>query len=309
MTVSVVVLTFNRTELLRSNLTEMYRFRNSLRDIIVVDNSTQDGTAQLIRTRFPEVTYVHNETNIGIAGRNIGMRLAEGDIIATLDDDVMGLSIHDIEYIQTQFARDHRLGALCFRVLDYSTHNICNWCHHRRAELDGLGSFLTYEISEGAVAFRREALLCSGYYYEKLFISHEGRDLAYRLMNHGYAVKYDGNIAVYHHHAKAGRTSWRRYYYDTRNAIWIAVRNMPFAYALRYVALTLVAMAIYSLRDGYISYWAKAVKDGLMAWREIYSDRTVWNDQTRRWCREIDSDRPHLFYMIKKRLLRKGIGI
>lgn len=237
------------------------------------------------------------------------MASAVGDIIITLDDDVAGLGADDLARIRERFAADARLGALCFRVMHHRTGTICNWCHHRKSEIDGASSFRTYEISEGAVAFRREALLKAGLYPDSFFISHEGLDLAYRLMNAGYSVEYDGCISVRHFHDAAGRPNWRRYYYDTRNMIWVAVRNMPWDYAATYLIRGLLSTGLYAARDGFLLTWLKALRDGINGIGARKRERAVWSAGTRALCREIDHAGPGFWYMAKKRLFRRTMNL
>jgi GT2 family glycosyltransferase len=309
MEISVSILTYNRPDILAENLTGLIACLHELCEIIVVDNSTNDETRNLMETSFPQVRYVKNEANLGVAGRNRGLSIAHGDIVVTLDDDVTDLSMDDIRRLRQKFVENPQLGALCFRVLHYQTGMICNWSHPRMAELDGMGTFPTYEISEGAVAFRKEALHDTGLYFEKFFISHEGKDLAYRIMNQGYRVEYDGNISVIHRHAIAGRTNWRRYFFDTRNSFWIAVRNMPVLYGAVFLIRSLSAMLAYSLRDGYLKYWFKAIFEGVRSSREIAKTREPWAPFTKKMCREIDTHKPGFAYMIRKRLFRRGVEI
>ena len=307
--ISIVILTYNRPDMLEKNLRGVCALVGEVCEIIVVDNSSDDATDKMIRQNFPEIKYIHNEVNEGVAGRNKGLRVANGDIVITLDDDVLELGKDDIANIQRQFHAQPRLGALCFRVLHFETGEICNWCHHREHERDGLGEFLTYEISEGAVAYRRAAVEVAGPYFEGFFMSHEGKDMAYRLMNHVYRVAYDGRISVVHYHALSGRANWRRYYYDTRNSIWLAVRNMPLGYGFRFLVIALLTMMVYSIRDGFFQYWLKAIWDGTRNVPEIKNGRTPWSENTRDQVKGIDRRRPSFWYKAKLRLFRKKVEI
>ena len=56
-------------------------------EIIVVDNGSSDGTVELIKSRYPSVQIMHEET-VGVsAARNRGIRAATGVWIALLDSD------------------------------------------------------------------------------------------------------------------------------------------------------------------------------------------------------------------------------
>jgi N-acetylglucosaminyl-diphospho-decaprenol L-rhamnosyltransferase len=58
--------------------------------VIVVDNASGDGTAELVRERFPEVLLVELPANVGF-GRavNAGVRAGDGDAIVLINNDVL----------------------------------------------------------------------------------------------------------------------------------------------------------------------------------------------------------------------------
>ena len=172
---------------------------------------------------------------------------------------------------------------------------------------DANGRFATYEITEGAVAFRKEAVRKAGYYHDAFFISHEGPDLAFRLMNADYAVEYDGSVVVRHKHEQTGRRKWGFYYYDMRNAFWLAARNMPVWNAMRYLLLSIGAMFVYAVRGGHVHWWLKGVWDGCRGLPAAWRTRQAWTPQTRALVREIDRHRPP-FWQIAWRRLRRPIN-
>jgi len=101
------------------------------------------------------------------------------------------------------------IGAVNFKVLEEGTGRVANWVHHRSVEAYADAEFDTYEITEGAVAFRRSILQRVGGYPATFFLSHEGPDLAFRIMNHGARVIYSPAVSVTHSFAPEGRPSWR----------------------------------------------------------------------------------------------------
>lgn len=89
-TVSVVFLAYNRRDELATSLTKMREATGlapELLEIVVVDNASQDGTAAMVRERFPGVRLVENPVNVGASGWNAGFRVATGDYVLILDDD------------------------------------------------------------------------------------------------------------------------------------------------------------------------------------------------------------------------------
>lgn len=306
--ITITVLSFNRVRLLRNLLQELRNLKYCDLEVIVVDNCSTDGTGSMVKSEFPDVIFHQTKENIGVGARNIGLRMATGELIVTLDDDIISFHDEDLESLVRFFSERKSLGAVNFKVIEPETGSLVNWVHHCRAEEYCDREFITYEITEGAVAFRKEALEKSGYYPEKFFISHEGPDLAFRLWDSGYEVIYSNVVTVKHFKAKEGRTAWRNYYYDTRNQYWLAGRNMPLGYALTYLARGQISMLVYSVRDGYFKYWLKAVYDGVKGLGETLRERKVLGDNTMKLLKEIDCKRPGYAYMIRKRLFQRKIG-
>ncbi len=87
---SVIVVTWNCRQFIRPFLES---FGNLLSDpsvqILVVDNASHDGTAELIEQEFRTVELVRNKTNLGFSrGNNIGLSLAKGEFVALINPDV-----------------------------------------------------------------------------------------------------------------------------------------------------------------------------------------------------------------------------
>ena len=309
MKISICILTYNRKKILVKLLNSLLSLRYEKLEIIVTDNYSKDGTGQYVKKMYPEVIYYCTNQNIGVAARNIGLRNASGDLLVTIDDDISGLTDTDLNNLAEYFKLNKSVGALNFRVIDGLTGEVCNWIHHRKSEEYSNKEFLTYEITEGAVAFRKNALESVGLYAEYFFISHEGPDLALRFLNAGYEVKYSDLVSVKHAHADAGRKPWYRYYYDTRNQFYLAVRNLPLAYALHFLMRGSFSILIYSIRDGYVKYWIKGMLDGMIGVKKYKAHRNVLSSATMNRIRHIDKGRPSVIYMVKARLFRKEIRL
>jgi GT2 family glycosyltransferase len=295
---SIVTLTFNRNHLLERLLGELEIFARAGAQIIVVDNASRIP-AETITRLHQDVILIRAPRNLGAAGRNLGFDAATGDVIICLDDDISCLSHDALERLDEIFA-DGRIGAVNFRVLEEGTGHVVNWVHHRRVEQFSRVVFETYEITEGAVAFRRSILRRVGGYPEAFFLSHEGPDLAFRIMNEGWQVIYSPAVSVTHSFAPEGRTSWRNYYYDTRNTFWLAARNLPMGYGFRIVVRQTLAMFLHSVRDGYLKWWLKGIWHGVRGLCTAWGERRVLSDETMHRIRQIDSFRPSLLYLLRR---------
>lgn len=307
--VTISVLTYNRSQMLDELVASLCELRYSPLEIIVIDNHSQDETVHIMKKYLSKVNYIRNNENIGVAARNIALERAEGEIVITLDDDVAGITDDDINNVVNIFRASPTISAINFKVINPHNQEIINWIHHCKVEDYHDQVFDTYEITEGAVAFSKKALDEVGYYSPHYFISHEGPDLAFRLLEAGYDVIYTGSVTVHHFSAEGGRENWRRYYYDTRNQFWLAGRNFPITHSLVYLSRGLLSMLVYSVRDGYTKYWFKAVYDGIAGLKEVTKERVVLSKRTMSIIKKIDSMRPSLIYLIRKRLFQKSVNI
>jgi GT2 family glycosyltransferase len=84
--VTVVMITHNRREEALSTLDHMTTLPDAA-PIIVVDNASEDGTAESIAREFPGVELMAMTENLGAAGRNHAMDLVTTPYAAFCDDD------------------------------------------------------------------------------------------------------------------------------------------------------------------------------------------------------------------------------
>ncbi|MEU8798989.1 glycosyltransferase [Spirillospora sp. NPDC048819] len=91
--VAAVVVTYNRRELLDEALTALGAQTRAPDRIVVVDNASADGTADMVTGRFPEVDLLTLPRNVGGAGGfSAGMAHAldgGADLLWLLDDDTV----------------------------------------------------------------------------------------------------------------------------------------------------------------------------------------------------------------------------
>ena len=88
--VTAVFLARDRKDELRESLCRMLTesgYPSDRLELIVVDNASSDGTADMVRGEYPGVTFVETGANLGAPGWNQGFRIAHGDYILILDDD------------------------------------------------------------------------------------------------------------------------------------------------------------------------------------------------------------------------------
>ncbi|WP_136799914.1 hypothetical protein [Desulfosediminicola ganghwensis] len=129
-------------------------------------------------------------------------------VLITLNDDFFGIDNSAIDNHVEYFGKKTNVGALDFSITDRFSGKITNWIHHREVEVYSSREFITYEISECAVAFHKEELNVSVFYTDYFFLSYEGLGLAFRILNSGFEVRYSPMVKVLQTHAQEGRKSW-----------------------------------------------------------------------------------------------------
>lgn len=84
--VSVIIPTYNRAHLIAEALKSVKAQSYGAIQIIVVDDGSKDGTAEII-AQFEDVEYYYQENKGQGAARNLGLKYAKGEYIASLDSD------------------------------------------------------------------------------------------------------------------------------------------------------------------------------------------------------------------------------
>jgi len=87
--VSIVIVSFNTCEVLRECLISVLRETAGLgTEILVVDNASSDGSAEMVAAEFPAVKLFRSETNLGFGvGNNVALEQARGRYHILLNSD------------------------------------------------------------------------------------------------------------------------------------------------------------------------------------------------------------------------------
>jgi N-acetylglucosaminyl-diphospho-decaprenol L-rhamnosyltransferase len=224
--ISVVVLNYNTRELLRGCIASILRCSDGLDlQVIVVDNASPDGSAQMVREDFPWVSLVDNDTNEGYAcGVNDGIRMAEAPFVLVLNQDTE-IKPGSIKALYDHMREAPRVGIAGPRLVDGSGHYQQS-CHYFPL-LDPRYALILFmsrlcspharfmglyanpgEKSSGAaevdwiygacMLIRREVFDDVGMFDENIFVYGEDMDLCYRARKRGWKVAYLPRSEIVH---------------------------------------------------------------------------------------------------------------
>ncbi len=91
MDVSIITVTWNSAEHIADQIRSVIKAgAGIIYEQIIVDNASSDGTVDIIKRHFPEVTLIENQTNAGFAAaNNLAARLTSGRILLFLNPDMV----------------------------------------------------------------------------------------------------------------------------------------------------------------------------------------------------------------------------
>jgi len=301
--VTVIIVNYKRRDAFLRSLGSARTQSYSNREIIVVDNNSQDGIGEFLAAHAPEVRLVELGENRGACGaRNVGIRAARGDVIITLDNDVFFESALEIGKTVETFKQRPDVHVLAYQLCDELSGRlrVREWCHPRSWKDYGGTEFESNFFVEGACAMRREVYEIAGLYYEPLFIYCEGWDLALRILDHDLRIYYAPHIRVRHMMSAETRTPERPYYFFTRNYIWIACKDYPPLAGSAFLGLKLLMMLYFAVRSRQLRAYVRGLKDGIGGIPQMLRDRTPIRSATVRYLRELERWRPTLWTRLSR---------
>lgn len=248
--VTVVIMTRNRVDELCTTLEHLHELPERPQ-LVVVDNGSTDSTAAQVRRRFPSVTLIRHERNIGVAARTGAVAEATTRYVAFNDDDSWwepGSLATAVEAMEGH----PNLGAVTARVLVEPGGRLDPTSAEMRDSPVEDGSTIWPGVPvvgflACATMVRREAFLSVGGFEERFHFGGEEQLLAADLMAAGWGVRYLDDVVVHHAASRRRDPAWRRRR-DLRNHLWFLWLRRPVRRAahlsIRHAAAAAPATAI-----------------------------------------------------------------
>jgi GT2 family glycosyltransferase len=220
--VSVTIVTYNSGRFIKRCLESVLDQQYPLKEIIVIDNNSSDGTIDILEQFEDRCRIVYNEENIGFAAaQNQAIGISQGGWVLTLNPDVLLLKGF-IEALVTAGNVDARVGTVCGKLLTmtasfdfpeepmvdstgiYFTPNLR---HLDRGSLEvDNGHFSNFEFVFGATAaaalYRREMIddisIRGEFFDSDFFVYREDADVAWRAQLFGWKCLYAPYARGYH---------------------------------------------------------------------------------------------------------------
>lgn len=249
MEISVIVVNWNRRELLRRCLQSLARQRQVGFEVILVDNGSRDGSVEMARCEFGErgafpLRTIVNPDNRGFcAANNQGIAAAQGAFLALLNNDA---EAHPdwLAALRRAFDQDPQIGMAASKILVMENPRRIDKAGHliypdgqNRGRGSGEQDVGQYDRTEevlwpdGCAAMYRRAMLEQiGGFDEDFFAYGDDAELGLRARIAGWRCLYVPQAVVWHHRgATLGLTSARRLELIERNRVLLALKLFPWS--------------------------------------------------------------------------------
>lgn len=203
MMVSVIVLTKNRPEYIKKCLDSIFMQEYNIYEIIVVDSNSNKQTKKLLNSYLEYSNIqIHDIGNCTIGrARQIGVRIAKGDIIAYIDSDVELPHKNWIKHMIIPFQNKSIAGVQTLAKTKESDPEILKKVHSSFEYKNELIDIDHYEpIGTSHLLIRKDLIDLVGGFKDISF--KEDTDLTYRIMELGYKFVYLKNEKCYHYYVK-----------------------------------------------------------------------------------------------------------
>ncbi|MGB7054725.1 MAG: glycosyltransferase, partial [bacterium] len=232
---SVVIVNYNVKACLEQCLIAIERARGALNvEIFVVDNASVDGSQAMVKKRFPYVSLIENNRNVGFStANNQAIEKSQGEYILILNPDTL-IQEDTLVILKKYLDENPMVGAVGCKLLNPDGSYQINsrrsfptpWVAFAR--IVGLSKMfpksrlfgqynLTYldpntetevdVLSGSLMVLRRRALDQVGYFDEDYFMYGEDIDLSYRIKKAGWKIIYTPATKAIHYKGESTKKS------------------------------------------------------------------------------------------------------
>ncbi len=303
---AVVIVNWNSGALLQRCLAAVAAQTLPPREVLVVDNDSQDGSADGVEARFPGVRVLRAGGNLGFAAANnlAAAAVREGGWLALLNPDAFPeprwlerLAAAAAAHPGYSFFASQLVSAGDPERLDgtgdlYSPSGLAWRRDHGKpvAQAPATPSEV-FSACAAAALYRRDAFREAGGFDESYFCFFEDEDLAFRLRLAGHRCLYVPDAVVHH----VGSATTRRgsdfaVYHGHRNLVWTYVKDMPWPLVLtclpQHLLLNVVSLAWFTLR-GQAGTIFRAKWDAVRSLPRVWRARRAVQESARARAREV----------------------
>ena len=284
--VTVIIPNHNGRQFLKECFESLKRQNIPFR-AIVIDNASEDGSADHIRENYPEFTLIENKKNLGFAAAvNQGIRASETDYVFLLNNDTQ-LEANCISNLVKCIEGDENIFAVSSKMIQYENRNVMDdagdaytilgWTNkigNGRSPNNYSERREVFSACAGAALYRRIIFKEIGYFDENFFAYLEDIDISYRARLHGHISIYCPEAVVYHHGSGTSGSKHNAFKVkiSARNSVYLPYKNMPWpqlALNIIFLLLGYFIKYLFFLKKGYGRDYLEGLKEGFNSRQDI----------------------------------------
>lgn len=185
--------------------------------IILVDNGSEDGTVNVVREKFPVVTVIRNDENLGFAkAANQGIDAADTEYVCVLNSDARAAGLDVLMKYMDDNPQCAMVGPLLVSedgepensfdaepdlLNQIFPKSLCKLISPSRYQNKNAIPAVPVEVESlvgACMVFRKKAIVDIGGFDERYFFFIEETDLCKRLRAGGMKVIFNPNVKVFH---------------------------------------------------------------------------------------------------------------
>lgn len=231
MKISVVIVTRNRLNDLRTVIPHYLNQTWQDKEIIIVDNASTDGTKENIPKEFPEIKYYWLPENFDIRSFSFGLHYSNGDVIWRCDSDSYPENQFLFEKIAEIFNKFHWIDIVaCDNIEIRRGNEIWHWYGiNIDKENYPVEGYISNGFAGGGAAIRRRVFETIGGFNG---FGYEEYDFSARAIINGFNIRYFPNLRFYHIGSYSERNPGERWIMTTTQFIRYSWKFFPFINAV-----------------------------------------------------------------------------
>ena len=284
--VTVVIPNYNGKRYLNHCLNALYKNTDVKMEIIVVDNHSTDGSVELAKQLFPDITYIILDKNYGFSRAvNEGIKKARAPYILLLNNDTQA-DDRFVYFLLKRIKESKDIFSAEAKMLQYKNpdridsagtyYSALGWAFARGK--DKMASSYdrrcdTFAACAGAAIYRKDLFEKIGFFDENYFAYLEDIDIGYRARINGYRNVYEPEARVLHIGSGTSGSKYNEFKveYSARNNIYLLYKNMPlFQIVLNapFLAAGFGAKVLFFMQKGLGKSYIRGIKKGVQLTRE-----------------------------------------